>query len=99
MIVARENEIPLKLMAEFRAIPVRMPGRAIGRIRTKESVCRPKKRNRWTAKAAAEPSRRAIVVAPRAAWIDSHRAERSSLFRHATLNHLVVKPEGGHDWM
>src|SRR5205814_10141039 len=80
----------------FRASPVTMPGRAIGRTRTKESASRPKNLKRWTAKAAREPMASAIVVAPRAAFTDASRACRTSLLRHATPNQCVVSDDGGH---
>ena len=52
----------------FSAIPVTIPGSAIGRMTRNEIASRPKKRCRATAIAASEPSTSAIAVAPSAAF-------------------------------
>src|SRR2546423_3776880 len=94
-IVQSEKFQPRKVKNEFSAIPVMIPGRAIGRIRMNETASRPKKRKRWTANAAALPSRRATVVATTAALIERMNASRASWLCQADENHLVEKPAIG----
>src|SRR5439155_5935029 len=96
MIVSRLKVKPADEIAEFRARPVMIPGRAMGRTRKKDSASRPKNLNRCTAKAASDPRPRAMTVAPPAAFTDARRACRTSLFRHATPNQRVVRLAGGH---
>ncbi len=55
MIVSRPKSMPMVRNAVLRAIPVTMPGRAIGRMTRKEIVSRPKKRKRWTANESERP--------------------------------------------
>jgi hypothetical protein len=54
----------------FSAIPVTIPGRAIGKTTNRESADFPKKLYRETAKAIAVPSNNAITVAPIPTFID-----------------------------
>src|SRR2546429_8759209 len=102
MMVSRLKEIPKSwppmLIAEFRAIPVTIPGSASGRTRKKEPASRPKKRKRWTAKAARLPSTRAIVVAPTPALIEVTKAVRNSLLFQGASNQRVERPVSGQDW-
>ena len=88
MIVHRDRLIPLNRKNDCRAIPVTMPGRAMGSTRRKETVSRPKNRNRCTAKAAADPSRRAIIVERRPAFTDNSRASLTSESCQAIENHF-----------
>ena len=76
-IVSRDSPIPAKLNAELSAIPVMMPGSASGRTSSSDTPSRPKKRNRCTPNAAAEPSSRAITVANTAAFSESTKAART----------------------
>src|SRR6202007_647281 len=94
-IVASEKVSPLKLMNELSAIPVMIPGSAIGSTRNREIVSRPKKRKRCTANAAIDPSSVAIPVASRPARTDSHSAWRTSALWQVEENHLVDKPGSG----
>ena len=94
-IVTSEKSIPPNANSEFSAIPVMIPGSASGRTSTSETVSRPKKRKRCTAKAASEPSTSAIVVAISAARTDSHSASRISPLANVDENHLVETPWSG----
>src|SRR5919197_5178158 len=81
-----------KVKNEFSAIPVMIPGSAIGSTSTNETASRPKKRNRWTANAAAVPSPTAIAVATSAALTERTNASRASWLFQADENHRVEKP-------
>src|SRR5205809_6246236 len=98
-IVQSERFHDQKVKNELSAIPVMIPGSAIGRTKTNETASRPKKRKRWTAKAAALPSRSATVVATAAALIESTKEVRASWLCQADSNHFVEKPEIGQLWM
>ena len=77
----------------FSAMPVTIPGSAIGRMTRNEIASRPKKRCRATASAASEPSRSAIAVAPSAAFTERSSASRTpGLSSTARPNHFVVRP-------
>src|ERR1019366_1173314 len=93
-IVSSEKLTPLKAMNEFSAIPVMIPGRAIGSTKTNEMVSRPKNLKRWTAKAAIDPSVRAIAVASMPARTDNHRALRISWLCQVMENQSVVLEDG-----
>src|SRR3984893_7698019 len=93
--VAREKVRLLKLMNELRAIPVMIPGRAIGSRITSETASLPKKRKRSTAKAAIDPRTIAIAVAIRPARTDSQSAWRTSALCQVEENHLVDRPGKG----
>src|SRR5579872_4581064 len=94
-IVSSEKLTPAKVMKEFSAIPVMIPGSAIGSTKMKETASRPKKRKRCTAKAAIEPSASATAVASSPARTDSHRAWRISALCQAEENHFVESPSSG----
>ncbi len=96
MIVQRLKFTPVVLIAVRRAIPVMMPGSAIGRTSRNERLSLPKKRNRCTAKAAQLPSTRAISVAIDATFKEFTNAFRMLASPKASSNHLVVKLFGGH---
>src|SRR6266566_6710770 len=98
MIVQRPKLSFQKLKKELSAIPVMIPGRASGRMKRNEIASRPKKRNRWTAKAAAEPRRIAAIVAPAAAFSDKSRACCISASWIVGLNHFVVQYVIGQPW-
>ena len=80
-----------------------IPGSASGSTSRNDTVSRPKKRNRCTAKAAALPSTSATPVAPNPTLTDSTNASRTSWLRHAVPNHFVEKCVIGHagirDWL
>ena len=80
------------------AMPVTMPGSAIGRTSANDSVSRPKKRKRCTASAASDPRTSASTVAPIPTCSDSSRALRSSGLANAAEYHEVVQSVIGHDW-
>src|SRR2546427_770474 len=65
-------------------------------ISSNDTANRPKNRNRFTAKAAALPRTRAMVVAPSPAFSEFSRAVRTSSLCQASVNHRVVNPGGGH---
>src|SRR5437870_8831953 len=93
----RDSVTPPVTKNELSAIPVMIPGSAIGRTRTKDTSSRPKKRKRWTAKAAADPSPSAIPVEISPTRTDSQSASRISVFRQACPNQLVENRVIGHD--
>ena len=80
----------------FSAMPVTIPGSAIGRMTRNEIASRPKKRYRETAIAASDPSTSAIRVAPRAAFKETSNASRTPGLSIARPNHFVVSPSSGH---
>ena len=89
--------MPIVRNAVLSAIPVTMPGRAIGRMTRNETVSRPKKRKRWTANESSDPSTRATSVAPMAAWSDGQQGRAHALVAeglHDTSR--CVRPSGGH---
>src|SRR5438445_12783290 len=80
---------------ELSAIPVMIPGSAIGRITTNETTSRPKNEKRWIANAAAEPSRIAATIVTPATLSESTKAWRTSWLAQAARNQCVVKPAIG----
>src|SRR6516164_645943 len=88
--------MPAYWNAELRATPVMMPGSAKGKINSKEMASRPKKRARWTPKAANDPKIRAVNVANVAAFKESTNAARTWGSWIATLNQCVVQLRMGH---
>src|SRR5207237_10830883 len=67
-----------KVKNELSAIPVMIPGSAIGRTSRNETASRPEKRKRWAAKAAALLRRSAMIVAAGAAGIESTNESRAA---------------------
>src|SRR6267378_2543763 len=94
-IVSSENVRLLKLMNEFSAIPVMIPGSAIGSTSRSDTASRPKKRKRCTANAAIDPSSIATAVEINPARTDSHSAWRISALCHVEENHRVDRPGSG----
>src|SRR6202011_6246348 len=94
-IVSSEKVRLLKLMNEFSAMPVMIPGSAIGRISTSDTASRPKKRKPSTAKAAIVPTSIATPVASSPARRDSDRAWRTSVLFHVDENQRVESPDSG----
>ena len=84
---------------EFRAIPVMIPGSAIGRTNTNETASCPK--NAMTGqregRQRAEGERDGCCRRP--ALTESQSASRTSSSCHAAVNHFVVKPGIGQLWM
>src|ERR1700690_2236654 len=78
------------MKAELSAMPVTIPGSAIGRTSRDDTASRPKKRRRATPNAAAEPSTSAIPVAIRPTRRDTHNDVLTSAV-HAAWNQWVVK--------
>src|SRR5918911_1890588 len=95
MIVVSEKLIPRLLKNEFSAMPVMIPGRAIGKTSTNDTASRPKKRKRCTANAAIEPRSSEMAVEISAARIESQNASRASWLCHVDPNHFVDSPDGG----
>src|SRR6516162_6792078 len=98
-IVSVPSWMPVKEKNEFSAIPVMIPGSAIGSMSRNEMVSRPKKRNLYRAKATAEPSSIARTVATSPTRTESQNAPRTCGSCHATLNQCSVKPVMGQVWM
>src|SRR5690242_11703917 len=94
-IVSSEKLTPLKVKKEFSAIPVMIPGSAIGSTSSSDTASRPKKRKRPTAKAASDPSTTASDVAITPARTESHSAWRISGLFQVEANHLVDSPDSG----
>ena len=78
------------------AIPVTIPGSAIGSTTRNEMVSRPKKLNRVTASEARLPSTSAIAVAASPTLIEVMKASWAPWFSIAFGNHSVVRLGGGH---
>src|SRR5258705_7158564 len=74
---------------ELSAMPVMMPGSAIGSTSNSEIDSRPKKRKRCSAKAAVVPRISASVVATAAAFSDRPNAWRISALCQVLENHFV----------
>ena len=83
------------LNADRSAMPVMIPGSAIGRMMSSEIASRPKKRVRASAPATSEPRTTAIAVAHVAALSERRIACQTSSRSHATANHSTVRPGGG----
>ena len=83
--------MPDASIVALNAMPVTIPGRAIGSTNRNEIASRPKNVNRWRASAARVPSTMATAVATRPTWMDSPSASRRSSFSKATPNQSVVK--------
>src|ERR671934_588714 len=96
MIVVSEKLMPRLLKNEFSAIPVMIPGSAIGSSSRNDTVSRPKKRKRWIANDAADPSSIATAVAASPTFTESHSELRTSPLCQATLNQCSVHPGIGH---
>src|SRR5262245_61723644 len=77
------------------AIPVTMPGRAMGRRISNEMKSLPKNRVRYSAPAANVPSTMAIRVAVPATRIDIQSACQKSARPNVTLNQFKVRAGGG----
>src|SRR5436305_2724348 len=80
---------------ELSAIPVMIPGSAIGRTSRNEIASRPKKRKRCTPNDAIVPSASATSVASAPAFTESQSACCISGLWIAGENHFVVKPAIG----
>src|SRR5215831_16737752 len=95
--------MPVNEKNEFSAIPVMIPGSAIGSTSRNEMASRPKKRNLCKANATAEPSSMASTVATSPTRTDSRNALRTWGSCQATPNQCSEKPEIGQlsmfDWL
>src|SRR5947209_19459449 len=94
-IVASDRFTPAKVKNEFSAIPVMIPGSAIGNTSTNDTTSRPKKRSRCTPNAASDPSSIAIAVLISPALSDSHSACRIESLFQVEENHFVERPCSG----
>src|SRR5687768_1962837 len=96
------NPISRRAIDDRRAMPVTMPGSAIGRITRNETASLPKNFVRYTAAASRLPNTRAIPVAAEATTTDRRRARQIAGFLNATSNQSSVNPGGGNrkleDW-
>jgi len=86
-------------MNELSAMPVMIPGSAIGSNEQERDRFPAKKRKRWTANAAIDPSAMAIAVESSPARTDSHSAWRISALCQVEENHFVDRPCSGQLWM
>src|SRR3982750_3917266 len=93
--VQNENGISNRLKAERSAIPVTMPGKAMGRMTSSEITSRPKNLLPETAAAQSVPRISAISVEIAATCTESVIAAHTSGRAAATANHLSVSPGGG----
>src|SRR5262245_37499144 len=99
MIVQIENFTVANEKNEFSAIPVMIPGSAIGSRSRNETDSRPKNEKRWMANAAIDPSTSAIAVAERPIFTESQSEERTASSCHATLNQCVDHSSIGQLWI
>src|SRR5574343_1665222 len=90
--VSMPDSSPASLNADSSAMPVTMPGKAIGRMNSSVIVSLPKKAARYSAAEARVPSSIASAVACAATSTDSHTAARTSSRANALANHSRVKP-------
>ena len=77
-------------------MPVTIPGSAIGRMISRDTALRPKKRCRDNAIAAMVPSTRETTVAKVATRTLTHRASRAPCDEKARCHQSRVRPAGGH---
>src|SRR2546423_14509666 len=94
-IVQYDRLVPQKAKNELSAMPVMIPGSAIGRTSSQEIASRPKKRKRESPKAAADPSNTGAGAAPRAAPNGSQSAPRLSRVLHGYENQIAAGRQGG----
>ena len=81
--------------AFFNAIPVTMPGRAIGRITSRDSELRPKKRYRDSPNARSVPRNRASPIASSPTWTLTPTACSAPPLLHASPHQCSVYDGGG----
>src|SRR3982751_1210207 len=93
--VQNDGSNPPSRIAASSAMPVMIPGSAIGRMNSNVSESFARKRARASANAANVPSTSAMVVAQAATLTDSHIAGQMSVRANAAPNHLSVSPGGG----
>ena len=99
-IVRTENGIAVKVMNELSAMPVMIPGSAIGSTDDEgDGVSRRRSGSGARRSAAIEPSTTAITVARTPHLSDSTSALRTSSLCSATVNHFVENPGIGQLWM
>src|SRR5262245_53715028 len=98
-IVQNENCTPANEKNELSAIPVMIPGSAIGSRRSSENDSRPKNEKRWIANEAIVPRTRAIAVAARPTSTESRSDERRNSSCQATLNQCVDQSVIGQLWI
>ena len=94
-IVQKPGWMPPSLNADSRAMPVMIPGSAIGSTNSSVTASRPRNRLRASAKAASVPSTSAMAVATVATASESLSAAQMSSRAKATANQCSVSPGGG----
>src|SRR4051794_27387877 len=87
------------LIAASKAMPVTMPGNAIGNTSTNVIVSLPQKRERDIANAVSEPSTIAKMVASAATLNESRMADQISLRANAATNQCNVTPGKGNAYV
>ncbi len=98
-IVSVPKGTPRLLNDALRAMPVTIPGRAIGRIRKNDTTSRPKKWKRWTANAARLPRTSATTIAKSATSMDRKNASRTSSLARASAYQFKVNCWIGQTWI
>src|ERR1041385_4796603 len=98
-IVQIEIATPPNEKNELSAMPVMIPGRAIGRMKRNDTDSRPKKLKRWIANDAIVPRTSAMPLASSATFTDSTNASRRSWSCHAVRNQWSDQPGIGQLWM
>jgi hypothetical protein len=93
--VKKDGSMPPSVIAASKAMPVTMPGSAMGNTNNTVSASRPRKVLRASANAASVPRIMASVVAQAATPNDSDRLCQMSGREKATPNHFSVRPGGG----
>src|SRR5512143_3961531 len=95
MIVQVLKGMPRILTADWRAMPVTIPGKAIGSTTKNEMASRPKNLKRETASANNVPKNKAMAVAAIATTTDKTNESRKPWLPAVMPNQSVVKPGGG----
>ena len=93
--VQKLNGISIVWYAERSAMPVTMPGSAMGKMSSSEIASRPKNRVRARPAAASVPSTMASAVDTSATRNDRPIAVHTSSRSQAAANHFVVRAGGG----
>src|SRR5690349_13631743 len=98
-IVQIESATPANEKNELSAIPVMIPGRAMGSSSRKFTESLPKNEKRWMAKEAIVPRTSATAVAASPTSTESRSEERRKSSCQATLNHFIDHEEIGQLWI
>src|SRR5262245_34379508 len=97
--VQKPGSMPALLIAESSAMPVMMPGSAIGSTSSTVMLSLPRKLPRAMPSAVREPSKIASRVATAATASDKRIAAQMSSRANAALNQCSVRPGGGNSYV